>query len=154
MKNNLISWANFILSDYISASLISPIHNLLLSTWKNGYYLLCILHYHIPFDLNLDIFQHENSVLDLFIQMYNESFHTTPAFLLPSSNIPDNDLFITQFLLLEFIPFLKIPATHQHLEKIKSLSSNDTPTKNPAPSQDNASYLLKNSTTDDGNYII
>lgn len=78
----------------------------------------------------------------MFIQLYSQSFHTTPQIRsLPSSTIPDNEFTVTQFL-LEFIPLLKIPGNRQHLEKLKS-SSNDIPAPSP--------LLLKQ---DDGNYII
>lgn len=102
MENNLLSWSSFILSDYINASFISPIVELSFNSWKNGHYLLCILHYHHPSLVpDLHLYLQQNHVFETAIQCIhtlNPSFNTSCKTIIPfiidivsCLNIPNKD---------------------------------------------------------------
>ena len=102
MENNLLSWLSFILSDYINASFIPPITELSFNSWKNGHYLLCILHYHHPSLVpDLHLYLQQDHVFETAIQCIhtlNPSFNTSCKTIIPfiidilsCLNIPNKD---------------------------------------------------------------
>ncbi|KAL7309712.1 hypothetical protein PS15m_010560 [Mucor circinelloides] len=134
LENNLLSWSSFILSDYMNASFISPIIELSYSAWKNGHYLLCILHYHHPSlvpDLHLYLQQvHVFETAIQCIHTLNPSFNTSCKTMIP--------------FMIDLLSCLKIPnkektmQRHRDLERFKiefksttdaalNVTSNSTP---------------------------
>lgn len=125
IKTNLLSWSSFIVSDYISASLILPVHNLDLSSWsKNGLYLLSLLHYHHP-SLVPDL--HLYTSLTAFERatcLIQENYHIPPPL------IQDGDK-ITHYL-IQLASCFNVPdkdsqmERHRDMERFKSLINANT----------------------------
>ncbi|KAI8642966.1 hypothetical protein BD408DRAFT_431875 [Parasitella parasitica] len=116
LESNLLSWSSFILSDYTNASFISPVVELSFNAWKNGHYLLCILHYHHPSLVpDLHLYLQQSHVFETAIQC----IHT----LNPSFSTSCNA--IIQFI-IDLLSCLKVPnkdktmQRHRDLERFKT----------------------------------
>ncbi|CEP09300.1 hypothetical protein [Parasitella parasitica] len=116
LESHLLSWASFILSDYIDASLISPVAALSFNAWRNGHYLLCILHYHHPSLVpDLHLYLQQSHVFETAIQC----IHT----LNPSFN---SSCKATVQFIIDLLSCLKAPnkakamQRHRDLERFKT----------------------------------
>jgi hypothetical protein len=122
-----MSWSSFIVSDYISASLILPVHDFSLSTWsKNGLYLLSLLHYHQP-----------SLVPDLHLYTSSTAFERATLLIQDNYHIPlpaDEDDEITYYL-TQLVSCLNVPdkdkqmQRHRDMERFKSFLNNNTTTE-------------------------
>ncbi|KAI8370270.1 hypothetical protein BD560DRAFT_396960 [Blakeslea trispora] len=147
IRNYLLSWASFILADYINASILPPILDLPTMS-SNGIYLLSLLHYHQPALIpDLHLYLHEPQALDIAIKLTWEIYH------IPSSLFTQDTAYI---YLLQLVASLQVPNSeqtvqrHKDIERFKNLikitndaSTTPTPilTDNvdcpPSPSNDN-----------------
>ncbi|RCI02380.1 hypothetical protein CU098_003279, partial [Rhizopus stolonifer] len=131
IRNYLLSWASFVLSDYINASILPAILDLP-TMYSNGIYLLSILHYHQPALIpNLHLYLQEPQALDIAIKLTWEIYH------IPTSLFTQDTAYI---YLLRLIGSLQVPNNdqvvqrHKDIERFKNLikSTNDAaPTPTP-----------------------
>ncbi|KAG2234625.1 hypothetical protein INT48_003433 [Thamnidium elegans] len=124
VKIVLFSWSSFILSDYVNASLIPPLTDFTLPSWKTGIYLLAIIHYHNP-HIVPDMF-HQQYHLSTTLQMISENYHV-PALFDPLSDDEQDESAIIAYL-VELVPSLfnptkeKIVQRHKDIERFKNSS--------------------------------
>ncbi|GAN09329.1 hypothetical protein MAM1_0260d08855 [Mucor ambiguus] len=111
LENNLLSWSSFILSDYMNASFIAPIIELSYTAWKNGHYLLCILHYHHPSLVpDLHLYLQQAHVFETAIQCIhtlNPSFNTNCKTMIP--------------FMIDLLSCLKIPNKEKTMQRHRDL---------------------------------
>lgn len=121
VRTVVFSWSTFILSDYVGASLISPLVDLSVSSWQSGLYLLAIIHYHNP-SLVPDLFHHQQ--LSTAFQIASENFHTPILFDPLLDDTQDESSMIAY--LVELIPCMYTPTKektiqrHRDIERLKN----------------------------------
>lgn len=120
VRDTIYSWTSHILSDYIGASLIAPFNDLTISSWRNGSYLLAILHYHNP-TLVPDFFQQHQHTLSSALQIAFDHHHT-PILFDPSLNIQDdNDESALVTYLIELMASLITPTQDKVIQRRKDI---------------------------------
>ncbi|OBZ82686.1 hypothetical protein A0J61_09264, partial [Choanephora cucurbitarum] len=112
IRNYLLSWASFILADYINASILPPILDLPTMS-SNGIYLLSLLHYHQPALIpDLHLYLHEPQALDIAIKLTWEIYH------IPSSFFTQDTAYI---YLLQLVASLQVPNSEQTVQRHKDI---------------------------------
>ncbi|KAI9258588.1 hypothetical protein EDC94DRAFT_161544 [Helicostylum pulchrum] len=149
VRNIIFSWTNYILSDYIGASLISPLLDLTVSSWQSGIHLLAIVHYHNPLIVP-DLFQQDNEDDDndlcTALQLLSQHYHIPVLFdtSLQEYNKQDESAIITY--LVELIPHLFKPTKDETIQRHRDIER----FKNQNPS----SYNGKKTTTFTSTYTL
>ncbi|KAI8997813.1 hypothetical protein BDB01DRAFT_772558 [Pilobolus umbonatus] len=132
VRDAVFSWTTYVLSDYISASII-PAYDDLAQSWKDGLCLLSCIHYHNPTivpDLHQFFHPHKKTLksrwehtLSTAFQIAYDTYHTPilidPNTLASASEIDEATILL---YLVELIPSLVQPNTEDELQRIKDIN--------------------------------
>ncbi|KAI7879559.1 uncharacterized protein EV154DRAFT_606378, partial [Mucor mucedo] len=127
VRKLLFSWSTFVLSDYTCASLISPLKDFSVASWKSGTYLLAIIHYHNP-SLISELFPHRQ--LSAAFQIIYENYQI-PILFDPSLDDKEDESAIVSYL-LEIVPYLFAPTEdeiarrHSDIQRFKPFHQTNT----------------------------
>ncbi|KAF1802884.1 hypothetical protein FB192DRAFT_1436074 [Mucor lusitanicus] len=136
LENNLLSWCTLILSDYMNASFIAPVTGLSYAAWKNGHYLLCILHYHHPSLVpDLHLYLQQAHVFETAIQCIhtlNPSFSTSCKTMIP--------------FMVDLLSCLKIPNKEKTMQRHRDLERFKLEFKSTTDAQAAALHVTSHST--------
>ncbi|KAI8056384.1 hypothetical protein BDF21DRAFT_162206 [Thamnidium elegans] len=143
VRNIIFSWTNYILSDYIGASLISPLLDLTVSSWQSGIYLLAIVHYHNPLIVP-DLFQQHDD-LCTGLQLLSQHYHIPVLFdtLQQDQDKQDESAIITY--LVELIPHLFKPTKDETIQRHRDIErfKNENPSYNGKKTTFTSTYTLQ-----------